>query len=184
MLGEIPRPKFLPPKDSGATPPEKVLSEAIREISGLYLSEQMGAMLGILHPLEERNEVWERKAQEYPEFGEQIRGLRQAMNNAEAVKDHYKPVPSVLHITVAGFREVKDEPVQMFLKDVLFSRLTVEQNRLDLDAVGETGSMLSEMGLPQDFKSQQIRSITLEKAVGAVLQGKLRVTPTPHPQGK
>lgn len=153
---------------------QETLPKAVSEVVKLYLGDQLTTMLGT-QGTELRDELWNRKAQEFPTFSDKITELRERMKVVGETKKAYPPqITIVSHIPFMG---IEDIMAKEFLGDVLFSRMTESQGYLDygLDAGDEAKTMSDEMGLLEGWRSDQAKGVTLEKAVESVLKGTLRV---------
>jgi hypothetical protein len=161
---------------------QEMLNKASGEVVGLYIGDQMGALLGT--GAEQRDEVWAETAQENPAFGEQIRGLRKSLNVVSETKKGYPPV--IAAQSGIPFMGLEDKMATNFLGDVLLARMSSSPGYIDMgmDVVTESKSMATEMGLQEGWRSEQARGVTVEKAVGKVLEGRLRVKHQPQqPKG-
>jgi hypothetical protein len=132
----------------------------------------------MLYPEEgaaQRDQMWQRAAQENSAFGDQIRGVREAMKVVEETKKAYpEPISTAM---LLPFRAVEDHVARDFLGDVLFSRMISSPGYLDygLKHVDEAQSMASELGLQEGWQSEQAKGITLKQSIGKVLQGDVRI---------
>jgi hypothetical protein len=167
--------KIMKDKQPGSEMQE-MLKTATHAVAALYLGDQLTAMQGTQGE-DQRDEVWQRVAQELSAFGEPIRGLREAMKGVAETKKAYPFLTPVIRMPFMG---VDNQPAREFLGDVLVSRIA--PSRGYIDAAEELQSMASEMGLPQGWQSEQAKGVTLEQAVGKVLQGSLRVGQQPPPR--
>lgn len=157
---------------------QETLPKAVSEVVGLYLGDQLTALLGT-QGTELRDELWNRKAQEFPTFSDKITELRERMKVVGETKKAYPP--QLASVTCMPFMRLEDVMAREFLGDVLFSRMTESQGYLDygLNPGDEAKTMGDEMGLLEGWRSDQAKGVTLEKAVESVLKGTLRVTYQP-----
>jgi hypothetical protein len=160
---------------------QEMLGKATHKVVGLYMGDQLSAMLGTQGE-DQRDEAWQGVAQEQSAFGEQIRGLRERMKVVAETKKAYPP--QIASVTRLPFMGVADQMAREFLGDVLFSRMTASRGYMDYDLspAEEAQGMASEMGLQEGWRSEQAKGVTLEKSVGKVLQGGLRVAHQPRPR--
>jgi len=161
---------------------QEMLSKATRDVVGLYMGDQLGAMLGT-QGAEQRDEFWAETAQEHSAFSGKIHGLRDAMKVVGETKKAYPP--QIASVTRIPFMSLEDQMAREFLGDVLFSRMTASQGYMDygMNPAEEAQSMATEIGLAEGWRSSQAKGVTLERAVSTVLQGGLRVAHQANPKG-
>jgi len=127
------------------------LEEAISTISALVSGDQLSDALG--KPVSSRDARWAARASEYPAYQQKIMGLRQALVKVADARQVF-PSETQLAVTIA-FYGVQDRSARNFLTDMFFSRLLETTVKIDgrIDPGVEAATMLSEMGMPQDFHS-------------------------------
>lgn len=153
----------------------EMLPEAIKEIIRLYVGDQLSGVLKIQSP-EERDTFWNRASQKYAPFAENIRELRESLKTINITKKAY-PEPLTV-VMLLHFSEVSDEMAQTFLTDVLFARTTRSPEYMDhsIEPYKEAEAMARELGAQDGLRGQQIKTVSLDQAVGAVLTGSLRTS--------
>jgi hypothetical protein len=146
----------------------KSLAEAVDQISGLIAGDKLGAILGTANP-EQREEFWSRDALAFPLFSDKITALRKTLVSVEYTKKQYpKPVTAIMGM---NFLEVEDMGARTLLVDILWGRMIKSPGYMnyEMDSVAESRVMEKEMG-----GSEQIKKISFEKVVEALLIGKLK----------
>ncbi len=154
---------------------QATVGKAVKEVSGLYLGDQLSMMLGT-QGVEARDEAWTNGAKEYPVFEAKIAELRERMKMVAETKKAYPP--NISAMVRIPFSKVGDEMARGFLGDVLFSRITESQGHMDygINMATESQAMAVEMGIKDGWRSAQATGVTLESAIGATLIGTLRVS--------
>ncbi len=169
-------PSGVPGFDAQQSPEAVILVEASRKVSLLYAGDVIGSLTDT--PTTERDQAWEQKAQEYPQFGNQIRELRQALLVAQKTKEEYYRPSKLNPVFALGIGDYEDDMAAMFLTDILLSRITTASGDLVRESqaiIVERDSMYRELGFQERQRNPTDELVTVEKAVGAVLQGRLRV---------
>lgn len=161
---------------------QEVLRRAVNEVSMVYMVclDSSLTPTQTRAPSEKHNDrLWNNAAQEFPMFSGRILELRERLKvNAETEKAYS---PGIGKNTLLGFMEIKDKMAALLLGDILLSRSIKYKGHLDYDLLPweENELMASEMGLQEDWESEQARGITLEQVVEKVLRGDLRITYQP-----
>lgn len=167
----------MEPNTEGVKPPEQqeMLAKAIKTVADLYIGEQISNVWGL--GAGTRDESWISKTRELGMFSDKAKEIGIAVRAIAAVK---KALPNPSSIDVVGqlvFADVKDSLAKAYLTDVLFSRVGQsfsEQGEIYL--IQQSEIMAQQMGIKDGWRSEPAKEVTLEKAIGATLEGKLKVT--------
>lgn len=161
------------------------LEAARDEVAALYMGDQMEKVLGGFQGEDTRDQLWAETANTHTPFTEKITGLRQAFKGVAETEKAYGP--QLAQVGRLPFRQVEDILAQDFLRDVLFSRITLRPGYIDygIEMPTEVQSMAQELGFKEGFRAEPGVKVTLDQTVEAVLVGRLRFQyqPTP-PRGK
>jgi hypothetical protein len=167
-------PDGMPGFDAQQSHEEAILTEATCKIALLYAVDIIASLTDT--PTVERNQVWEQTAQKYPQFGNQIRELKQALLVAENTRnEYYRSLNPLFALRIGDY---EDDMAGRFLTDVLLSRITTASGDLIRERqqlIEERDSMYRELGFQEGRRTPTDEFVTVQKAVGAVLQGRLRV---------
>lgn len=153
----------------------EMLHKATEGVAGLYLGDQVSNLLRTQSP-EQRDDYWNRAVQEYAPFGENIRGLREVLKVADVTKKAYPaPIGTVMALHFSG---VSDETAKMLLTDILFARVTKSPGYMDysIEPYSEAQEIVKELGVQDGLRGEQVKSVSLNQAIGAVLTGSLRTS--------
>lgn len=161
---------------------QEMLPKAVNEVTKLYIGDKFISSMPIPYYDDHREQSWNKTAQEFPMFGEQIKGIREMMKHVEFKKLYFQR--EIDSLTLGPFNKIEDELAQKFLADVMFSRMTKTDGYIDrdLDPTVQFEGMANEIGLTEGndwwekLRSQQVKDLTLKQIVGKVLTGDLRVT--------
>lgn len=154
---------------------QEMLSKAAHEVSRLYKRDNLARMLGT-QTLQQREESWTESARKHSAFSEQIAGLRQAVQAADATKKEYpEPVPGVLESKFSG---VKDKAARMLLTDILFARTITSPGYMDfsMNVTEEADAMVRELSAEEGLGDGKLNQVTLVNAVKSVLTGNLKLS--------
>lgn len=153
----------------------EVLSEAAREVSGLFMGDNLARMLGT-QSVEQREKFWTESAQKYSAFSEQIKGLRQTVQVADATKKQYpSPVIAVLGM---NFSNIEDVGARMLLTDILVARVIKSPGYMDysMKIAEEADAIKKELSAKKGVEEGNLTNITLKNVVESVLIGDLKLS--------
>ncbi|KKT87042.1 MAG: hypothetical protein UW86_C0011G0014 [Microgenomates group bacterium GW2011_GWA1_Microgenomates_45_10] len=162
---------------------QELLPKAVREVSGLYLGDQLANLLRT-QPPEQRDQFWQQTAQEFGPFSEKITGLREAVKSADVTKKAYpEPVGNVMRLHFSG---VGDDAARELLTDLLFARTTTSPGYMDygMEVVEEARAMTTELGVGEGLRGEGMKSVNLDKVVEGVLSGSLKLSRQTQLQNK
>ena len=94
---------------------QQMLPEAVREVTGLYMGDQLNNFLLRDQSLQEREQFWKETANEFLPFADKIIDLWEVVTDAETTKKGYPDFVGV-HFFKAG-----DKEAESLLTDVLFA---------------------------------------------------------------
>lgn len=167
--------EFNMPEQNLSSEAQEMLPKAVEDITRLYMGDQLADLLRNQSP-EMRDGFWEKAAIEHSPFTENIRKLRESLKAVGVTKNAYpEPITVVMGM---NFSEVSNKMTQTFLTNILFARTTRSPGYMDYDIepYEEAEVMVRELGIQDGLRGQQIKTISLDQAVGAVLTGSLRVS--------
>ncbi|PIY69512.1 hypothetical protein COY90_00235 [Candidatus Roizmanbacteria bacterium CG_4_10_14_0_8_um_filter_39_9] len=150
---------------------QQMLPEAVREVTGLYMGDQLNNFLLRDQSLQEREQFWKETANEFLPFADKIIDLWEVVTDAETTKKGYPDFVGV-HFFKAG-----DKEAESLLTDVLFARTIKSPGYMDygMNVVKEAEVMVRELGVQDGLGGAQIKEITLDKTVESVLTGSLKL---------
>lgn len=158
---------------------QEALSRATKVVLGLYLGDKVSILLGT-QGAEMRDEIWTKATPELGIYADKAKELRSAMKVVAETKKAYPP--QIESISKIPFVNLEDRVATEYLSDMLFSRMIKSQGYLDYDInmVDVSDLMATEMGIMEGWRSEQAKEVTLENAIGATLEGKLKITHQPN----
>lgn len=153
---------------------QEILPKAVEAVGGLYLGDVLVRHLKNQSP-EQRDQYWRETAQEFGPFSEKITALRQALNNADEVK---KRSPGLDNVMGTNFIFVGDPTARELLTDLLIARTIISPGYMDsnMEVIQEAEAMALELGSSNGLREEAMKSVNLDKVVGAVLSGSLKLT--------
>ncbi len=150
----------------------QTLAEAVHQVEGLYLGDNIVAMTG--QDSTTRGEFWQETQTNFPAHAEEIGALRKAIQTAQTGKEAYPE--QILSIMRFHFHAVDDQISREFLADILFARTSTSPGYMDdgMNMAKEAETMARELGA-SGTSDDSIAQLELSSVVEAVLDGTLRV---------
>lgn len=154
---------------------QEMLPKATKEVGRLYLGDQLANLLRTQSP-EQRDQLWSKTAQEFGPFSEKIRGLREALKNADITKKAYPE--GIANVMRLDFYGVEDKVAAELLTDLFFARTITSPGYMDydMDMVKEAEAIAQELGASGGISGEKMKSIGLDTVIESVLTGNLKVT--------
>ena len=152
---------------------EKMLG-MVKRVGGLYVGDLVSNLFRN-QPPEQRDQFWQETAREFESFSERITGLREALNSANITK---KANPE--HIIGAmrlRFVFVEDQMARELLTDLLLARTSTSPGFMDykMNVEEEAQAMAEELGSNKGLRREAMKSVDLNKVIGSVLTGDLKL---------
>jgi len=157
------------------SPEIQKMFKMVKKVGELYLGDQLSNLLRTQTP-ERRDQSWQETAQEFGSFSERITGLRQALKSAYTTKEAYpEPITNVMGL---HFADVEDQVARGLLSDLLFARTITSPGYIDysMEVVEEAQAMATELGRNEGLRGEAMKSVGLNKVIGSVLSGDLKLT--------
>lgn len=153
---------------------QALVAGAVRDVTGLYLGDQLSSLLGNQTPAQ-RDEFWQETAREHSPFADKINTLSQTLKGVKVTKEAYPP--QMVAIMGMHFRAVEDIGAQQLLADLLWGRTMSSPGYMDYDMepIQEAQVMATELGAEDGLRGEQIKSVTLGRVVEGVLTGSLNL---------
>lgn len=148
---------------------EKMLPEAVEEVKGLYLGDEISNLYGT-QSLEQRDKFWEETASRFKPFSEEIGGLREALKTAYVTERAYDE--RVKNLMRSHFSGVGDVGAQELLTHILYVRTSC----LPGYVVTEVEAMIKELGVRGGLRDKALKKITLDYVIKRVLMGDLKLS--------
>lgn len=154
----------------------EMLPEAVEEVKGLYLGDELSNLLGGTQSLQQRDEFWEETAKRFEPFSEKITRLREALKTAYVTERAYDEL--VKNLMRSHFSEVDDLAARELLTHILYARTRRSPGYMDYNMVVviEAKAMIEELGVRGGLRDKALKEIKLDDVIKRVLRGDLKLS--------